>query len=110
MNCDVAISYPPCLHGHAIEPNLCECNEGWTDRICDQAVCVNECGENGHCMMPEVCECNPGWYSSDITSKCDSLNPIVLDPNCVESDTEKCLDCDYEYYKDPVTNLCHLCS
>ena len=61
-------------------------------------------------MKPNICECDPAWYSSDVTSQCDLLNPLDLDPNCVEGDTEKCLECDYEYFLDPTTNLCVLCA
>ena len=61
-------------------------------------ICENECGENGHCIKPGVCECDPGWYSSDVTSQCDLLDPLVLDPNCVLGNILSCLECDYEYY------------
>ena len=35
INCDIPISYPPCLHGITVEPNKCDCDYGWTERICD---------------------------------------------------------------------------
>ena len=49
-------------------------------------------------MLPNTCECEIGWDSSDISTPCDIKNPILLDPNCVEADNEKCLRCDYEFY------------
>lgn len=73
-------------------------------------ICENECGENGHCIKPGVCECDPGWYSSDVTSQCDLLDPLVLDPNCVLGNILSCLECDYEYYLDPLTKKCVYCS
>ena len=94
----------------AVAPNICEGDPGWDGRICDLAICENECGDRGHCVKPDYCECDPAWYSSDVTSQCDLLDPLALDPNCVAGDTEKCLECDYEYYLDPETFLCHLCS
>ena len=83
---------------------------GWTGRICDVAVCTNDCGEHGHCIKPDYCECDPTWFSSDVTSQCDMLDIRMHDPNCVEGDNEKCTICDWEYFIDPETNLCGKCS
>ena len=47
---------------------------GWTGRICDVAVCTNDCGEHGHCIKPDYCECDPTWFSSDVTSQCEMID------------------------------------
>ena len=70
----------------------------------------NGCGEHGHCIKPSFCECDIAWYSSDVTSQCDKLDIRMHDPNCVEGDNYKCTKCEWEYFHNPVTNLCGKCS
>ena len=34
---------------------------------------------------------------------------MLLDPNCVEADNEKCLRCDYEFYLNETSDKCFRC-
>ncbi|CAL4098251.1 unnamed protein product, partial [Meganyctiphanes norvegica] len=51
---------PACVNGDCTSQNTCNCNEGWSADICNEAVCDSEC-VNGDCTAPNTCTCDEGW-------------------------------------------------
>eukprot|EP00736_Rhodelphis_marinus_P009551 Rmarinus@m.20655 len=65
----------PALQGHGWEYVWkCDCDDGWTGRTCDLAICPELCSGNGVCVRPGECVCNEGWYTVDPSFPCAVAN------------------------------------
>ncbi len=61
--------------GVCVQPNKCQCSNGWAGNDCTIPVCMEECQNDGVCVQPNKCQCSNGWTGNDCTI------PILVE-NC----------------------------
>jgi len=79
--CNHPVCSPSCVYGECVDPNVCNCDIGYTGDVCDVPVCygsesgsVNVCNKHGSCISPDNCDCDT-WYYED---NCDMWNCATI--------------------------------
>ncbi|XP_053692598.1 fibrillin-2-like [Sabethes cyaneus] len=114
-----------CYNGRCVEPNVCQCEVGYTfidgsrtrcqsivelqlekERQQKQQLCLREC-RNGVCEQG-YCQCETGYVNPEnLNHRCVPLcDPICRNATCVEPDRCECHQ-GYEFYNDSVSVCFH---
>jgi|GEM_PF-449857 len=80
---------PECVNGDCTAPDLCSCDPGWSDALCDIPVCSQTC-MHGNCTAPEICTCGTGWSGNDCSTPL--CNPACGHGVCTSPDLCTCDD------------------
>ena len=70
-----------CVHGKCLAPPYCTCEEGYSGRRCELAVCAVQC-EHGRCLNPEFCSCAAGWFGAACDAACVNGRFSTAAQNC----------------------------
>lgn len=112
-----------CPNGKCIEPEKCECNEGFVHHP-TQSICTPNCSEpcvNGECVATNKCECDQGHqFANGSLSICEPIcemsckNAKCIEPNvcaCTNgflvADDSKPHECHCGLYCVEVDGYCH---
>lgn len=60
--CNLPRCEPGCHKGTCVLPNTCNCDDGWTGKLCTKATCEMPCTSHGKCTAPNTCTCESGWH------------------------------------------------
>lgn len=94
--CD-PVCTPGCINGNCVEPNSCQCWEGYEDTR-QHFLCAPTCRpacENGRCAAPGRCECDASYVVTNAsephvcTSQCKET---CINAECLSPDVCTCLE------------------